>query len=233
MPAVIELAGAARTYGGAVPVHALKPTDLAVGAGELVVILGPSGSGKSTLLNLVGGLDAATAGTVRVAGHDLAGLDEGRLCAFRRERVGFVFQFFNLVAALTVRENVSLAAELRGLKIDVDALVRQVGLAGLEDRFPGELSGGQQQRVAVARALAKDPDLLLCDEPTGALDEETGKQVLGLLEEAARVRGRTVLVVTHHGPVAALADRVLRLKDGRIQSDQTNPRPLPARDLAW
>ncbi len=234
---LIEIREARRAYGTTVVTHALKPTTLSIDRGELVVILGPSGSGKTTLLNLIGGLDHASGGAVTVADRDLGALGSDALSTFRRDHVGFIFQFFNLFPSLTVRENVAFAAEIRGDAIDgVDGLIAAVGLAGLEDRFPAELSGGQQQRVAVARALAKRPSVLLADEPTGALDEETGKQVLALLREAAD-RGESarpaVLIVTHHEPVAAMADRVLRLRDGAIAEDRRNDTPVAATALTW
>ena len=215
----ITLQGVTRSYGTTVRTVALHPTDLRVPSGEVVAILGPSGSGKTTLLNLIGGLDRPDGGRLVVAGAELQGLDDVTLGEFRRASVGFVFQFFNLVPSLTAWENVALAAELSGDAADVDGLLAAVGLGGLGDRFPSELSGGQQQRVAIARALAKRPALVLCDEPTGALDQETGRQVLALLRRTASERGCSVIIVTHDPGVAEWCDRVIRLRDGEIVSN--------------
>jgi len=215
-----RLEQAGKVYGSIVKTRALAPTDLEVRAGELLVLLGPSGSGKTTLLNLLGGLDTPSEGHVVVAGRELDRLDRKGLTAFRRECVGFVFQFFNLVPSLTARENVLVAGELvAGTAKDADDWLGKVGLDGLGDRFPQELSGGQQQRVAVARALAKSPKLLLADEPTGALDHEAGGRVLELLADAAHTRACAVVVVTHDESACARADRVVRLRDGRVVSD--------------
>jgi len=200
-----------------------------------VVILGPSGSGKTTLLNLIGGIEQPTAGSVTVAGIDIASLDDDSRTSYRRDRVGFVFQFFNLVPTLTALENVQLLAEVTGPEAEVrsrDALAR-VGLAEVADRFPGEMSGGQQQRVAIARALVKEPPLLLCDEPTGSLDLDTGRQVLAVLRELAREGHHTVVIVTHNSAVAAMADRVVRLQSGTIASDEHNREPVEAEALEW
>jgi len=214
-----RLLAASREYGTKVKTLALSPTTLEIAAGELTVLLGPSGSGKTTLLNLLGGLDAPSSGKVEVEGQDLTTLDRDGLTLFRRRAVGFVFQFFNLVPTLTALENVRLAAELvQGQREDAQRCLAQVGLGELGDRFPSELSGGQQQRVAIARALAKKPHLLLADEPTGALDHETGRQVVTLLREAAR-GGCAVVVVTHDESMVQEADRVIRLRDGAVVSD--------------
>ncbi len=232
--AAIALRGVGKTYGeGGIAVHALRDIDLEVRPKEFVVLLGPSGSGKTTLLNLIGGIEPASAGEIVVAGHDVTGLnDEGRT-AFRREAVGFIFQFFNLVPTLTALENVELVAELgRGADRSAEMLER----VGLEDRmghFPAQLSGGEQQRVAVARALAGGPRLLLGDEPTGALDLETGRMVLALLHELSHELGQTVLLVTHNASIARMADRVLRMRDGEIVSDERNESPISAEQLEW
>jgi len=213
----------------------LKDVDLEVWPGQFVVILGPSGSGKTTLLNLIGGIEQPTAGSVTVAGIDIASLDDDSRTSYRRDRVGFVFQFFNLVPTLTALENVQLLAEVTGPEAEVrsrDALAR-VGLAEVADRFPGEMSGGQQQRVAIARALVKEPPLLLCDEPTGSLDLDTGRQVLAVLRELAREGHHTVVIVTHNSAVAAMADRVVRLQSGTIASDEHNREPVEAEALEW
>ena len=216
-----RLDGAGKVYGTIVKTRALEPTDLDVRAGELLVLLGPSGSGKTTMLNLLGGLDTPSEGHVVVAGRELDKLDRRGLTAFRRENVGFVFQFFNLVPSLTARENVLVAGEIVGASTkDADAWLAKVGLEGLGDRFPQELSGGQQQRVAVARALAKSPRLLLADEPTGALDHDAGGVVLELLADAAHEKRCAVIVVTHDESACARADRVVRLRDGRVVSDE-------------
>jgi putative ABC transport system ATP-binding protein len=212
---------AGKVYGTAVRTRALAPTDLELRAGELTLLLGPSGSGKTTLLNLLGGLDQPSEGRVVVGGRELGALSAEGLTRFRREAVGFVFQFFNLVPSLTARENVLVAAELGGgTETDAGAWLTRVGLEGLGDRFPSELSGGQQQRVAIARALSKKPRLLLADEPTGALDHDTGRAVAGLLREAARGEGCGVVVVTHDEGLSSFADRIIRLRDGRVASDE-------------
>jgi len=216
----VRLIEATRVYGDGVKTRALAPTTLAFEGAEVTLLLGPSGSGKTTLLNLIGGLDSPSEGSVEVDGRDLSKLDRRALTLFRREYVGFVFQFFNLVPTLTVRENVAIAAQLvKRAPSDVDAWLEHVGLATLGDRFPSELSGGQQQRVAIARALAKHPKLLLADEPTGALDHETGKQVLALLRDTATAAGCTVVIVTHDEAMISEGDRIVRLLDGAIKSD--------------
>jgi putative ABC transport system ATP-binding protein len=208
--------------------------DLEVRRGELVVLLGPSGSGKTTLLNVVGGIDAATSGSVLVDGTDLATLDAAGRTAFRRDHVGFVFQFFNLIPTLTALENVRLIAEISGRDGDDSrGALEAVGLGHRLDNFPAGLSGGEQQRVAVARAVAKAPPLLLGDEPTGALDLETGRTVLDLLRRLNRDRGITMLLVTHSSVIAEMADRVLHLRDGRIVGDDRNEHPKDASELRW
>ena len=234
--AVVALRGVVKTYGdGALAVRALRDVDLEIARGELVVVLGPSGSGKTTLLNVIGAIESATTGTVRVAGRDLTGLGEEARTAFRRRAVGFVFQFFNLIATLTALENVELIAEIaaRDGAANATRALRQVGLGDRLDHFPAQLSGGEQQRVAVARALVAEPQLLLCDEPTGALDLETGRVVLALLQEVGRESGRTVVLVTHNAAVAGMGDRVLRVRDGRIVEDVRNESPVDARELGW
>ena len=232
----VALAGVRKRYGeGATAVDALAGVDLEVWPGEFVVLLGPSGSGKTTLLNLVGGIEEATSGTVTIAGTALAGLGVDALTAFRRDRVGFVFQFFNLVPTLTALENVQLIAELSGGDVEHRSrtALERVGLGSVADRFPGELSGGQQQRVAIARALVKEPPLLLCDEPTGSLDLATGRQVLAVLRDLAREGHHTVLLVTHNSAIARMADRVLRLHSGRIAGSETVAEPVEAEQLDW
>jgi putative ABC transport system ATP-binding protein len=220
-----RLEGAAKSYGETVTTRALLPTDLEIAEGELTVLLGPSGSGKTTLLNLLGALDHPSEGRVVVDGRDLGALSRRGLTLFRRDYVGFVFQFFNLVPSLTALENVLVAAELVGGDADeARRWLERVGLRDQADRFPSELSGGQQQRVAVARALAKHPRLLLADEPTGALDHDAGLQVVQLLRGAALDVGCAVVVVTHDESLVDLAHRVIRLRDGRIASDQRTGR---------
>ena len=226
---IANLVEVTRVYGDGVKTRALAPTTLEILPGELTLLLGPSGSGKTTLLNLLGGLDLPSEGRVQVEGQDLAKLDARGLTLFRRNHVGFIFQFFNLVPSLTARENVELAGELVHAAADASAWLDKVGLDGLGDRFPSELSGGQQQRVAIARALAKKPKLLLADEPTGALDHETGLMVVELLEAMAREQRCAVVVVTHDEDMVAHADRVIRLRDGAVVSDARPRAAAPAR----
>ncbi|MEZ4416634.1 MAG: ABC transporter ATP-binding protein [Gemmatimonadota bacterium] len=218
---------------GEVEVRALEATDLELFEGELVVILGPSGSGKSTLLNILGGLDVPTAGEVAFHDHNLRTADEAELTRFRREHVGFVFQFFNLLPSLTAIENVQLVTEIARSPMDPAAALDMVGLSERLRHFPAQLSGGEQQRVAIARAIAKRPDVLLCDEPTGSLDYETGKVVLEVLEQVNRDTGTLTVLVTHNAAIAALADRVLRLRDGRIVGDERNLTRASPADIEW
>ena len=234
-PPAIVLRGAGKSYGtGRARVDALRAADLEVRRGEFAVLLGPSGSGKTTLLNLIGGIEPATEGEVAAGGRDLSRLGEDERTAYRRDTVGFVFQFFNLVPSLTALENVRLVAELtgRGDRARSEAALAAVGLAGRGGHFPAQLSGGEQQRVAIARAIAKDPALLLCDEPTGALDLETGRGVLRVLQDLNR-QGRTVLVVTHNAAIAALAHRVVRMRSGRIVEVAANADPATADEVTW
>ncbi len=231
---LVVMEGAAKTYGtGELAVHALRPATMSIRPGQLIVLLGPSGSGKTTFLDLIGGIERLTAGRLSVDGRDLAALDREELTRYRREEVGFVFQFFNLVPTLTSLENVQLIAELVGRGDESRRALEAVGLGEHADRFPGSLSGGQQQRVAIARALVKQPRLLLCDEPTGSLDLDTGRQVLELLQDAAHEGARAVVVVTHNSAIADAADRVVRLRSGEIVSDERNPDPLPASGVSW
>jgi putative ABC transport system ATP-binding protein len=223
-----------KTYGeGELAVHALRETDLEVRPEEFVVLLGPSGSGKTTLLNVIGGIEPASSGSVVVGGDDVSDLDEEGRTRFRRETVGFIFQFFNLIPTLTALENVQLIAELAGAEERSGEMLERVGLGDRLDHFPAQLSGGEQQRVAVARALVGGPRILLGDEPTGALDLETGRRVLGLLHAVSRELDQTVLLVTHNAAIAAMADRVLQMRDGRIVSDERNDDPLDAELLEW
>ena len=226
--------GLTRIYGsGETAVHALRDLDLDILEGEFVVLLGPSGSGKSTLLNILGGLDTPSAGRAAWREHELAGADEAALTAYRRAHVGFVFQFYNLIPSLTVRENVALVAEIAERPMPPEAALAMVGMSHRLDHFPGQLSGGEQQRVAVARAIVKRPDALLCDEPTGALDVETGKLVLSAIARANAEMGATTIVITHNAAIAGMADRVLRMGAGRIVAIEANPHRLPPEALAW
>lgn len=231
----LSLNGVTKTYGsGEGEVRALRGVDLEVEPGELVVVLGPSGSGKTTMVNIIGGIEAATTGSVVVAGEQISRHSPNELAEFRRRHVGFVFQFFNLIPTLTALENVEVIVELtdRGSKQRVLELIDAVGLTDRADHFPAQLSGGQQQRVALARALATDPDIVLADEPTGALDTGTGRQILQLLQRT-NAEGRTVLIVTHNASVAQIADRVVTVVDGRVQSVEHNAQPADAADVSW
>ena len=225
-----------KTFGeGHTAVHALRDIDFDGPQGEFSVILGPSGSGKTTLLNLVGAIDEATSGTIHVAGTDLSALDADDQVKFRREKVGFVFQFFNLIPTLTAMENVELVADLtshNGAE-RAAAVLEQVGLGDRMHHFPSQLSGGEQQRVAIARALVKQPPILLCDEPTGELDFETGRMILDLLRRVSRELDQTVLLVTHNAAIGDMADRVLRLRSGEIVADERNADPVEAGALTW
>ncbi len=226
--------GLTRTYQmGDVQVHALQGVDADLYPGELVVILGPSGSGKSTLLNILGGLDAPTAGTVRFRDHNLVGAGEADLTRYRREHVGFVFQFYNLIPSLTARENVELVTDIVKSSMPADQALRKVGLEDRMDHFPAQLSGGEQQRVAIARAIAKRPDVLLCDEPTGALDSETGRVVLQALMSVNTELGTTTAVITHNASIAQLADRVLRMRNGRIVEEVRNAERRDPSEVDW
>ncbi len=218
---------------GEIEVHALRSVDLDIKRGEFVVLLGPSGSGKSTLLNILGGLDIPSSGEVSYCEHRLDGADEPELTRFRREHVGFVFQFYNLIPSLTVRENVQLVAEITNEPMSVDDAIDRVGLTPRRDHFPAQLSGGEQQRVAIARAIVKRPTVLLCDEPTGALDFQTGKLVLEVIERINRELGTTAVVITHNAVIAGMADRVIYLGDGRIQRIESNAHKLSPGELSW
>jgi len=218
---------------GLVTVHALREVSLEIAEGEFIVILGPSGSGKSTLLNVLGGMDTPSSGSVRFRDREISSLSERELTTYRREHVGFVFQFFNLVPTLTALENVELATQIARRKGPALATLELVGLKDRADHFPSQLSGGEQQRVAIARAVAKNPDVLLCDEPTGALDYETGKAVLSVLRRVHRESGRTVVVVTHNAAIGMMADRVIRMRSGSVQQIVENDSPAEAEDLRW
>jgi putative ABC transport system ATP-binding protein len=218
---------------GEVQVHALQGVDLDLFEGEFVVILGPSGSGKSTLLNILGGLDAPTSGVVHFRDHDLVAADDRALTRYRREHVGFVFQFYNLIPSLTARENVALVTEISANPMRPDDALRLVGLGDRLDHFPAQLSGGEQQRVAIARAVAKRPDVLLCDEPTGALDAETGRLVLKTLVDVNREIGTATAIITHNAVIAGIANRVLRMTSGRISEVQRNAHRVSVDELVW
>jgi len=218
---------------GEVEVPALREVDVDIARGEFIVLLGPSGSGKSTLLNILGGLDTPTAGEVAYCDHRLDGADEAALTRFRRDHVGFVFQFYNLIPSLTVRENVQLVADIARDPMPVDEAIERVGLAPRRDHFPAQLSGGEQQRVAIARAIVKRPDVLLCDEPTGALDYQTGKRVLETIERINRELGTTVVIITHNASIGGMADRVIHLADGRIREIVRNATRIGSDELAW
>ena len=218
---------------GDVDVHALRSVDFELRAGELVVLLGPSGSGKSTLLNILGGLDTPTSGSLEYLGQDLTGADDSALTRFRRTNVGFVFQFYNLIPSLTARENVSLITDIATNAMTPEAALDLVGLSHRLDHFPSQLSGGEQQRVAIARAIAKRPKVLLCDEPTGALDSKTGVIVLEALEHANRELGTATAVITHNAVIAGMGDRVVSLSGGEIADVRTNPDRRSASELSW
>jgi putative ABC transport system ATP-binding protein len=231
---VFRTKGLTKTYrSGQLEVHALRGIDFQAVRGEFVVILGPSGSGKSTFLNIVGGLDTATAGEAWFEDHQLSALDERGLTQYRRHNVGFVFQFYNLVPSLTARENVQLVTEIARKPMDPDAALALVGLSDRASHFPAQLSGGEQQRVAIARAIAKNPAVLLCDEPTGALDSATGIKVLEALTQVNSAVGATTLVITHNAAIRDIADRVVRFADGRIAEETVNAVKKAPAEVAW
>ncbi|MCC7083880.1 MAG: ABC transporter ATP-binding protein [Pirellulales bacterium] len=231
---LLHLDNVGKTYQmGEVAVEVLKHINLPIYHGELLVMVGPSGSGKTTMLNIIGGLDTPTAGQVWYEDRDISRSTPRELTQYRRDTIGFVFQFYNLIPNLTARENVMVSAEISAAPMDVDQVLDLVGLAERKDHFPAQLSGGEQQRVAIARALAKNPDLLLCDEPTGALDFETGKLVLRLLVDLKNQLGKTIMVITHNAALAEAADRVVRLRSGEIVEVHSNPVPKPPEEIVW
>jgi putative ABC transport system ATP-binding protein len=231
--AVFVARGLTKTYRmGTTEVHALRGVDLGIHAGEFVVLLGPSGSGKSTLLNILGGLDTPTSGEVRFLDHELSNADEAELTRYRREHVGFVFQFYNLIPSLTARENVALVTDISERPMAPEEALAWVGLAERLDHFPSQLSGGEQQRVAIARAVVKRPDVLLCDEPTGALDYETGKLVLEVIARINADLGTTAMVITHNAAIAGMADRVLKLGNGKIVGETRPERKLTPAEIS-
>lgn len=232
--AYIEFTDVHKVYGqGNAEIHALDGATFSVERGELAVILGASGAGKTTALNILGGMDTATSGTVRVDGRDISGASDAQLVEYRRADVGFVFQFYNLVPNLTALENVELAAQICPDSLDAADTLAKVGLGARMGNFPAQLSGGEQQRVAIARALAKNPKLLLCDEPTGALDYQTGKQILQLLQDTCRHDGITVVIITHNSALAPMADRLIRFKSGQVTEMSLNAHPTPIARIEW
>lgn len=234
MSEFISFENVGKTYVmGEVTINALKNVNFTVKKGEICVILGPSGAGKTTLLNILGGMDVLTEGKIFLEDREISAYSKRELTAYRRYDVGFVFQFYNLIQNLTAVENVELAAQICREPLDAMQVIAQVGLTERAKNFPSQLSGGEQQRVAIARALAKNPKLLLCDEPTGALDYVTGKQILKLLRDTARERGMTVIIITHNSSLTAMADRVIRLKNGTVVEESLNPSPVPVEDIEW
>ena len=232
--AYIEFGDVVRSYGeGSAQINALDGASFEVEKGELAVILGQSGAGKTTALNILGGMDRATSGRVVVGGRDISDASEAELVDFRRGDVGFVFQFYNLVPNLTALENVELAAQICPDSLDAEETLGKVSLADRLENFPAQLSGGEQQRVSIARALAKNPKLLLCDEPTGALDYQTGKQILALLQKQSRENGMTVVIITHNSALTAMADRVIRVKSGQITDVRCSEAPVPVESIEW
>ena len=232
--AFVDFADVSKIYQmGEVEVAAVRDMSFTIEQGEFVVIVGPSGAGKTTLLNMLGGMDSATSGTIMLDGARVSSFNRKQLTQYRRHDIGFVFQFYNLLQNLTARENVELASQICRDPLDADEVLAAVGLADRVRNFPGQLSGGEQQRVAIARALAKNPKLLLCDEPTGALDYETGKAILKLLQDTCRDTGRTVVVVTHNSAFTAIADRVIHVREGSVAAVELNETPLSADVLEW
>lgn len=232
--AYIELKNNTKIYqSGDATIYANKDITFSINKGELVVILGSSGVGKSTLLNILGGMEPNTSGDVIVAGKNIASYNAKQLITYRRNYVGFVFQFYNLIPNLTAKKNVELAAQIVPDAMNSDEALREVDLSDREQNFPAQLSGGEQQRVAIARAIAKKPELLLCDEPTGALDYKTGKQILKILQDMSRKNGSTVLIVTHNAAIAPIADKVIRIRDGSIQKIETNDQPADISSIEW
>lgn len=232
--AFVEFENVAKTYKmGEVEIHALHDASFHVEKGELVIIVGPSGAGKTTLLNILGGMDTLTSGKVLLDGREISGLNRRQLTEYRRHDVGFVFQFYNLIGNLTALENVELANQICKNPLEAEQILKEVGLGERMKNFPSQLSGGEQQRVAIARALAKNPKLLLCDEPTGALDYQTGKAILKLLQDTGRKTGMTVIIITHNSALTAMADRVIRVKNGTVASVALNEHPQDISEIEW
>ena len=234
MSAYVEFKDVKKTYKtGEVEIHALRDVNFEIEKGEFCVIVGASGAGKTTILNILGGMDTLSGGSVYLDGKEISGLNKRQLTAYRRYDVGFVFQFYNLVQNLTALENVELAAQICKDPLDAATVLKQVGLEDRMANFPAQLSGGEQQRVAIARALAKNPKLLLCDEPTGALDYQTGKAILKLLQDTCRQKGMTVVVITHNMAIAPMADQVIRFKNGQVRNITRNSEPTPVEQIEW
>ena len=232
--AFIEFHDVGKTYKtGEVEINALHDVNFEIEKGELVVIVGPSGAGKTTLLNILGGMDTLSTGKVVLDGREISGLNKKQLTEYRRHDVGFVFQFYNLIGNLTALENVELANQICKNPLDAQQILHDVGLDARMKNFPSQLSGGEQQRVAIARALAKNPKLLLCDEPTGALDYQTGKAILQLLQDTGRRTGMTVIIITHNGALTAMADRVIKVRSGTISSMKINENPQNIAEIEW
>lgn len=230
----VEFKNVSKTYHvGEVDIHALENANFKVENGEFVIIVGPSGAGKTTLLNILGGMDNLSSGTVKLDNIDISSYKPKELTRYRRHDIGFVFQFYNLIQNLTVIENVSLATQICKNPLDPTTVLNEVGLSGRLYNFPSQLSGGEQQRVAIARALAKNPKLLLCDEPTGALDYVTGKNVLQLLHDTCKKTGMTVIIITHNTALTPMADRVIHVKNGTVISEETNLSPVPIENIEW
>ena len=230
----VELDRVSKIYGNKdVKIVAVDEISFSIDKGEFVVIVGPSGAGKTTVLNILGGMDQASGGSVWVDGEDIAKYNSRQLTQYRREDIGFVFQFYNLVPNLTALENVELALQICKDPLDARQVLREVGLRERMKNFPAQLSGGEQQRVSIARALAKNPKLLLCDEPTGALDYQTGKAILKLLQDMYRERGMTVIVITHNSALTPMADKVIRIKNGTVSSMELNEKPIPVENIEW
>ena len=234
MKEFIKLENVRKTYRmGEVEIHALDGIDFEINEGEFVVVVGPSGAGKTTVLNILGGMDTASEGSVIVAGNDIAGYNERQLTKYRRDEIGFVFQFYNLVQNLTATENVELATQICKDPLDAELILKEVGLEERIHNFPAQLSGGEQQRVAIARALAKNPKLLLCDEPTGALDYLTGKSILKLLQDTCREKNMTVIVITHNTALTPMADRIIKIKNGKVSKIIMNEAPVAVETIEW
>ena len=232
--AFVSFENVAKTYKmGEVEIQALRSASFAIEKGELVVIVGPSGAGKTTLLNILGGMDTLSSGKVVLDGREISGMNKRQLTQYRRQDVGFVFQFYNLIGNLTALENVELANQISKNPLNAAQVLKDVGLGERVKNFPSQLSGGEQQRVAIARALAKNPKLLLCDEPTGALDYQTGKAILQLLQNTGRRTGMTVVIITHNSALTAMADRVIRVKNGTVSSVQLNEHPQDISEIEW
>lgn len=230
----LEIEQLRKSYGtGENKVEVLKGIQLGVEKGKICVLLGPSGSGKSTLLNIVGGIDTADSGSVTVAGEVMQGMNDRQLTEYRRKHLGYVFQAYNLIGNLTVRENIEVGAYLSSQPLDIDELLDVLGLTEHQNKIPSQLSGGQQQRTAIGRAIVKNPDILLCDEPTGALDYQTGKAILKLLQDMCREKGMTVIVITHNSAIAPMADRVIHIKNGKVAQMKMNETPMSVADIEW